>query len=182
MRTSKKCFLTLLYLAPFLLSACGSRFLLEITDISVSPDPVVGQVVTLHIEVMSTQDEPDATIFVELPEGVKLVEGELTWNGSLVANQPQTHEVSICVLYEGEWRLWIETYSRLSETSTYVDAEILNIQSTAETARVILGRDYQVTQPPSSLRIGSKHPYLLVNNLSRQMAGFRVSCLLNSEP
>jgi hypothetical protein len=39
--------------------------------------------VTLRVEVMSTHDEPDTTIAVQLPEGVKLVEGNLLWQGSL---------------------------------------------------------------------------------------------------
>lgn len=141
------------------LGACSPpSFPLEITEISVLPEPILGQVATLHIAVMSTKDEPDATILVDLPEGVKLVEGELVWKGSLTANQVQTHEVSICVLYEGDWRLWIETYSRISDTSTYEDAETLHIISLNESAQAILGSDYTLAQPPGGFQVPTPLP------------------------
>lgn len=145
--------------AALFLSACTPPgFPLKITAISVSPEPIIGQVAILHVEVMSTEDEPDATIFVDLPEAVKLVEGELSWKGSLVANQPQTLEVSICVLYEGDWRLWIGTSSQLAEDSSYGDAETLHLQSTTESARVILGSDYTMTQPPGGFHVPTPLP------------------------
>ncbi len=148
-----------LCLAWLVLSACTPPgFPLKLTEISVSPKPVIGQVATLHVEVMSTEDEPDTTILIDLPEGVKLVAGDLTWKGSLVANQPQVHEVSICVLYEGDWRLRIETHSRLSENSSYQDAEFLHIQSTTESARVIPGSDYRITQPPGGFSVPTPLP------------------------
>ncbi len=142
-----------------LLNACNPpRFPLEITDVSVSPDPIVGQVVTLHVEVTSTRDGPDATILVELPERANLVAGELIWQGSLVANQPKTHELSICVLEEGEWQIWISAWSQLSETSSYSDYEILNIQSTVNSAQVIPGSEYRITQPPHGYRTPTPVP------------------------
>jgi hypothetical protein len=146
-----------------------SEPLLQIIDVSVSPDPIVGQVTRLHVEVMSTEDEPDATIFVDLPEGVKVVEGDLNWKGSLTANQPQTLEVSICVLYEGDWRLWIETYSMLAEDSSYEDAETLHIQSTTESARVILGADYTITQPPGGFNMPTPLPVTVSPECSGQV-------------
>ena len=145
--------------AALFLSACTPPgFPLKIRGISVSPEPIIGQVATLHVEVMSTDDEPDATILIELPEGVKLVDGDLMWQGTLTANQPLTHEVSICVLYEGDWRLRIVAHSQLSEDSSYQDAESLHIQSTTESARAILGSDYRITQPPGGFDIPTPLP------------------------
>jgi hypothetical protein len=140
--------------AILVLSACTPpSFPIEITVITVSPDPIIGQVATLHVEVMSTEDEPDTTILIELPEGVKLMDGDLMWHGSLTANEVQAHEVSICVLYEGDWELWIEAHSQLSENSSYEDAETLHLQSTTESARVILGSNYHLTQPPGGFNM-----------------------------
>ncbi len=127
---------------------------LRITDISVAPEPVIGQTATLRVEVMSKYDEPDAAIAIYLPPGVKLMGGDILWEGSLKANQPQTHEISICVLYEGNWRLNIETYSRLSETSSYGDSEVLHIITSGNTAKAVYGKDYHFTQPPG----GMVHP------------------------
>jgi hypothetical protein len=88
---------------------------LQITDISVHPDPVIGQTATLRVEVTSPDDEKDVTLIVTLPDGVKLMSGELEWNGSLIAGQPQSYEFALCVLYEGDWRLHISTYSTLTD-------------------------------------------------------------------
>ena len=124
---------------------------LKITDISVHPDPVIGQVATLHVEVMSTKDEPDTSILIDLPPGVKLMKGELLWEGSLTANQPQTYEISFCVLYQGDWRLNIETYSLIPPNSGYEDSETLHLIATADTVRVVPGGEYRITQPPEGM-------------------------------
>jgi hypothetical protein len=130
MSTHKFIICCLLTLITCLSSACTpSSFPLELTQITVTPDPIVGQIVILHIEVMSTRDEKDAIIRVTLPEEVKLVEGELIWEGQLLANQPQVHELSICVEQEGNWRVWISTASRLAENSSYGDSEIIHLKS-----------------------------------------------------
>ena len=140
-----------LCLALLWLSACGPQAPLQITDLSVDGEPLIGEVVTLHIEVKSMFDEPDAAIIVDLPPGVKLMDGELLWEGSLRANQPQTHELSLCVLYEGDWRLNIETYSILSENSSYEDSETLHLITTGDTVRVVPGGAYRITQPPEGM-------------------------------
>ena len=141
----KKLFLFIaLHSMLFWLSACTPpRFPIELTALSISPEPIVGRLATLHVEAKSDRNEPDARIVVTLPEEIKLVKGSLSWRGSLVANRPQTHELSICVLREGEWRIWIAAASRLSPSSSYGDSEILNIRSTTQSAQVIPGSKYR---------------------------------------
>lgn len=135
-----------------LLSACSPpKFPLRIVDASISPDPVIGQTATLHVEVMSTKDEPDTTIQIDLPPGIKLMTGELLWEGSLTANQSQSHEIAICVLYEGDWRLNIETYSLIPPNSGYEDSETLHLITTADTVRIVPGGAYRITQPPGGM-------------------------------
>jgi len=118
------------------------RFLLEIQAASISPEPIVGRVVTLHIELISTRDEPDTTLEVTLPGGVELVTGELVWQGALAANEPKAFDLSIRVTAEGEWPIIIHTHSRLSPTSVYSDDETLHIQSTSDSAQVIPSSEY----------------------------------------
>ncbi|MCB8990427.1 MAG: hypothetical protein H6664_03655 [Ardenticatenaceae bacterium] len=123
-----------------------------ITDAYISPDPVVGKIVTLHIEVMSGKDAADVTISTLLPDEINLVDGDLEWHGSLKANQPQVHEMSICVLRPGEnWRIYLGVASQLSETSSIGDGDILNIESTTDSARVIPSKDYRVTGPGNAV-------------------------------
>ena len=126
------------------LSACTPpRQPLGITALSVSPEPIVGRIATLHIEVMSTHDEPDTRIEITLPAEINLVKGSLTWKGALIANRPQVHELSICVLREGDWRIFIIPTSQLSPSSSYGDMETLHIRSTVRSAQVIPGSKYR---------------------------------------
>jgi len=126
------------------LSACTPpRFPIELTALSISPEPIVGRVAILHVEAKSDRNEPDASIVVTLPEEIKLVKGSLSWRGSLVANRPQAHELSICVLREGEWKIWVVAASQLSPSSSYNATEILNIRSTTRSAEVIPGSKYR---------------------------------------
>lgn len=140
------------------LTACTPpRFPLQITDLSATPEPVVGQTVTLYIEIMSTKDEPNTTIEVYLPEAVKLMDGDLVWQGSLTANQPQAHEVSVCVLFEGDWRVEVESRSYQSENDSYGDLETIHFISTAITGRSVPGSKYHYTQDPN--RISPSTPF-----------------------
>lgn len=117
-----------------------------ITEAYIRPDPIVGEIVTLHIEVMSGEDEDDVTISALLPDEINLVDGELEWHGSLKANQPQAHEMSICVLRPGDnWRIFLGVSSQLSETSSIGDGDILHIESNADWARVIPSAKYRGT-------------------------------------
>jgi hypothetical protein len=131
---------------------------LQITDISVHPDPVIGQTANLRVEIMSPDDEKDITIIVTLPDGVKLMSGELEWKGSLTADQPQTHEFALCVLYEGDWRLHISTYSTFTPTSSYGDSETLHLITSANTVRVVPGMKYRITQPPGGMVLPTPVP------------------------
>ena len=126
------------------LSACTPpRFPIELTALSISPEPIVGRVATLHVEAKSDRNEPDARIEITLPAEINLVKGSLTWKGALIANRPQVHELSICVLREGDWKIFIVPISQLSPSSSYGDMETLNIRSTVRSARVIPGSKYR---------------------------------------
>ncbi|NUM44313.1 MAG: hypothetical protein HUU38_06360 [Anaerolineales bacterium] len=137
-----------------LLGACNTtQGPLKITDISVNPDPVIGKTATLHVDIMSSYDEPSTTLLIGLPPGVKLMKGDLTWEGSLTANQPQSHEIAICVLYEGDWPVSM-TASSLGvegERPGNFAIEILHIITTTDSVRVVLGKDYRIVQPPGGM-------------------------------
>ncbi|HNB52008.1 MAG TPA: hypothetical protein PK530_08705 [Anaerolineales bacterium] len=124
---------------------------LEITEATVSPDPLIGQVAILHIEFVSQDDEPETTLEIFLPEGIKLVKGDLTWKGSLTATQPQTHEISICTLYEGLW--WIKMRARPWEAENdfkYTKEAGLILEVTQTNADVTTTENFYYTQPPDT--------------------------------
>src|SRR4030042_653747 len=68
--------------AAIFLTACPAAFPLSITAVSAAPDPVVGKVVTLEIEIVSTEDEDDLTLQIRPPDAVRLIDGDLAWHGS----------------------------------------------------------------------------------------------------
>jgi hypothetical protein len=109
MKTSIKTkFVINLFLMELILNACTSSGIpLNITSVKVFPEPVVGQIVTLEVEIMATDDEPYVKFSVDTREEiggkVQLIGGDTLWQGSLVANQPQKLQVKVCVLEEGSW-------------------------------------------------------------------------------
>ena len=134
------------------LTACPPQFPLKIKDVSVYPKPKIGQTITLRVEIISTRAEQDVTVWVDLPEGVKLMSGQKELKGSLIANQAKTYEIELCVLYAGDWRIEIGAYSMLSENNGYEDQTIIYFVTTAKTARILNSGQHNVTQPPDGIR------------------------------
>jgi hypothetical protein len=133
-------------------AACASAtFPLRISTISISPEPMVGAVVRMTVEVVSTGDEPDMKVAVYLPAGVKLAGGDQEWKGSLAANIPLQHSWDICVIYPGDWRVIVITDSYHSESVIYTDVETVRIHSELDSARFVMGRWYTATQRPDHL-------------------------------
>lgn len=133
-------FLGLIVLALF--GCRGSHSSVYINDVSITPDPLVGQVVTLRVEVVSEIDAPDASINVVLSDGVNLVSGNLTWHGSLIADQPQTHELSICIPQPGIWEIITSTGITSASGITGADNRFFYIESGLEIAQVLTGEQY----------------------------------------
>jgi len=134
-----------------LVSACWSPSKpLQITNVTVSPKPKVGQIVTLEIELTADDDQPDVRVTVDTLEShgnkVHLVGGEANWQGALSAKQPQTFQVSVCVVEEGSWPVEITAVSYLPDNQGWDDAEKIQLESTLETGTLIRGHDYTFSQ------------------------------------
>ncbi|MFZ6026085.1 MAG: hypothetical protein ACOYYS_00100 [Chloroflexota bacterium] len=132
---------------------------LKITAVSISPEPLVGRISTLHIEVSSAEDQPEVWFTVnfllkELNNRVYPVSGTTNWRGSLAANQPRAFDVDICVWEEGSWPIAISV-DRTAEGDKYYVFETIQIESTAMTGKLIRARDFQL--PP---RAGEEIPTL----------------------
>jgi hypothetical protein len=136
--------------AALWLSACGQAGVpLQITNVSVSPEPIVGQIVTLTVEIMSTHDEPDVTFTLntleEYGNKLHLVSGEPEWAGSLTANQTQAFQFSVCVWEEGSWPIRISAISRLPDGNGWDASEIINLESSISSGRLIRDKDFRMT-------------------------------------
>src|SRR5512139_3909194 len=79
---------------------------------SISPEPVVGQVVNYHIELSTPSGQvPNTTLTITLPSGIELVSGNLHWHGDLTTDQTVTKDLAIRVTSPGEWivRVYADT-------------------------------------------------------------------------
>ena len=87
------------------LSACTpASFPLKITDVSAKPDPVVGKVVTLEVEIQSSEDEQDVILQIVPPDAVRLIAGALSWHGSLRPRHTGQHNTPLVVSVIGRRR------------------------------------------------------------------------------
>lgn len=129
----------------FLHTAPTPNFPLQITSITISPEPKVGVPAILHIEFSSYKDEKDVLLTIRLSEGIKQMGGNLEWRGSLQANQVQFHDVPICIVYEGYWEVKSGVVSYLSVDSVYGDDKSLFVKSSRISAEFF---DHFATQPP----------------------------------
>ena len=154
----------LLGLAFFFLSACTpATFPIGITKITVEPEPLIGEVATVHFEFMSTEDEPDTTLEIVLQDGIKLVSGNLIWQGSLTANQIQAHEISICTQFEGTWRVRAFVWSEHETGGSYSDSDSVFLEVSENAARVIPSNEYEYRvkgNPGEGLTINTPLPEL----------------------
>jgi hypothetical protein len=123
-----------------LLTSCEER-LLRVTS-SISPEPIVGRVVTYHVELAATAGitVPNTTLTITLPSGVELIKGDLRWHGDLAKNQTVTEDLIIRVTTPGEWIVaaFVDTdmgYGRKNQYHTFTQA--LYITSSADSAEVV---------------------------------------------
>jgi len=140
-----------------LLGACNPADQpLHITDVTVTPDPVVGQIVTLEVEVMSTEDETDVVFTVDTLERagnkIHLVSGEPRWQGSLTANQPEVFQFSVCVVEEGSWPIEIRAVSYLPNNNVWDAFETITLESSITSGRLIRSWDYTYSQEEATQR------------------------------
>lgn len=123
---------------------------LSVNNVTVFPEPKVGQIVELSIELLSTQNEAEVKATVDTLEDannqIHLVSGETEWHGSLNANEPKTIKISVCVMQEGLWPIEIYVVSKQKNGDMFSDAETTHFVSTLESGQIILARDFSMTQ------------------------------------
>lgn len=141
-------FIGLCLIVVALVGCMSQRSLVKVINVSAFPDPIVGQVVTLRVEVLATVDGTDARIDIVLPDEINLVAGDLTWYGDLTANQPQVHEISICVLQPGIWRIATGTHATFdSKRVGSGDGGDVYVESTANSGRIMSVAEYSTIRP-----------------------------------
>lgn len=94
---------------------------------------------------------------------VQLISGDSLWQGSLIADQPITFEMSIQVIEEGSWPVEISVIAHSSNGDTWHDAETIQIERSLESGRLIRESDYTYAQ---EMILGYTPHFLLEEELS----------------
>lgn len=150
-RVQKKIQYLLLFIA-LAVSACSSSggYPLNITSVKVFPEPIVGKIVTLEVEIMSVDDKAGVKFTIDTLEDtgnkIHLVSGDTSWQGSLVANQPKIFQVKICVIEEGTWPVRLYTALPLSDQEGGYDFDIIHLESTLDSGKFIPSSEYTFSQ------------------------------------
>jgi hypothetical protein len=122
------------------LTACPPTPSLQIKDVAVSPDPVVGQIVTLHVEITSTRDEDLVELNLDVSPTIHAVSGDTSWKGPMTANQVQALDVSVCPLQEGNLPIHINVSAWAADgTGRGGNTETIGFHSTIDSGKLIRG-------------------------------------------
>lgn len=126
----------------FLLAACRSPASTVKIGGNITPDPIVGRTATLSVEMVTEDNTDEGALQITLPDGIRLMSGNLVWKGSLIANTPIRHEIIVCVLYPLEKAIYLSGGSPK-------DAERVNLYviSSYDSAEVVPGSEYRYVQP-----------------------------------
>lgn len=107
---------------------------LRIEDVTISPDPVVGQWATVSVQVKSGLDEPDVEFSKVLgPLDTLTSDFEVIWTGKIEENGEQTIQFPICITHEGKWGLVVN----IRASSGMGDGRFYKITSDFESATYI---------------------------------------------
>lgn len=112
-----------LCLALILLTACRSMTWDVSIDANISPPPVVGEIVTLHIEMISPKYGGDGGLVIFHSEEINFLDvgpewqspaagvggdgPNLRWEGPVVAGESVVHELTLCVTKPGNWGIYL---------------------------------------------------------------------------
>jgi len=107
---------------------------LYISELWVSDSPEIGKDVVIHMTVTAPIDHPDLYMRIDLPEGVMLKSGDLEWTGSLAADGKVSHEVTVCTLAKGVWRIPVRTVSTFAPDDHMADTDTLYFNISDEQA------------------------------------------------
>jgi hypothetical protein len=112
-----------------------------------SKAPRLNEQAELTFIIASVSEAPGTTATITLPEGAVLVEGDLEWSGDLVAEQPQTLQVTIMFVSEGNWTIEAKALRPLDNGDVWGDAAYIYLYVSEE-----VGHAGFSTEPPPSSR------------------------------
>lgn len=80
-----------------LLRACRSVSSTIKIQGEIAPEPIVGEIATLHIEVISQKYSGEGLISVFPGNNIDIIDSDLKWHGHVTTGEPFTHELAFCI-------------------------------------------------------------------------------------
>lgn len=153
-----------------LLASCRSLSKTIKVDGEITPDPIVGEIVTLTIETLSPKESGEGVFYLYYNKEINFLEmppewyepaedrgaESLEWRGPVVAGEPSVHEFTLCVTKPGNWGIHIGAGVGGKEFGE----NTLHIIGTADSAQVIPSSKYggSWTPPPKRTPILTPEP------------------------
>ena len=109
-------------------------------NLSISKAPALNQTVELTCTVSSIFDVPNTTAQIILPDGARLVSGDLTWRGDLGADKPIFFSAKIVFKEAGNWAIEAVARHVIDEENSWGDIDVIYLN---------VGVDYGVLGWPS---------------------------------
>lgn len=127
----------------FILVACSSRAKSIQITAEITPEPVVGQIATLHIETIAERHSGEGVISIIPFNNINIVDGDLEWRGSVTAGEPVVYELSFCITQPGQTGFYMSAVVKGG-----VGENQLQIYSTGDSATVVPSSENEVHQAP----------------------------------
>ncbi|MCJ7516275.1 MAG: hypothetical protein MUO89_10020 [Dehalococcoidia bacterium] len=129
--------------------------------LSLSNAPALNQTAELTCKAFSRFGVPDIIFHVYLPEGLALVDGNLTWQGSLAENQSFELKATVKAVKTGNWT--IEAFAKNQQpqpgfTLDRVGEEGMLCLSVSEDSAIISECPFELENPPEQSDINITKP------------------------
>ncbi|MCJ7702363.1 MAG: hypothetical protein MUO62_12330, partial [Anaerolineales bacterium] len=98
-----------------------------ILELAFSTPPNIRGVSTLEVTILSLVDAPNTSVEINLPAGIELISGGISWQGDLAANQPVTLALEVLTSQPGDWTISALASSQISAGYTLVQAAHLTL-------------------------------------------------------
>ncbi len=79
-------------------------------NFSVVGEPILNQEIELTYFVEPEIDVPNASMRIDLPDGIELIEGDLTWTGAIQKGERVEMKLRLKVVELGEWQIVAVSY------------------------------------------------------------------------
>jgi hypothetical protein len=112
--------------------------------------PKIGTILDYHASLRIRQDMPNATIQVEIPEGVEVVDGIPLWSGDLTEGETIELKMRLRVTQPGEWLIFTVVLARpIPEgTMTFGASNQTLLISDSDHGRIVDDADIEKTAMP----------------------------------